>query len=94
MTSETLDCNGVGEGEGEVTAIGKAPEKTFSFLLIGRNWDTRPVVSFMRCDVTHFGGVSLSYFLPSITLYWPASVEPERPVQPLTVYTVYFSFAV
>lgn len=50
---------------------------------------------FPLCNgMGHIWGFLLSYFLPSITLYWPASVEPEWPVKALTVYMVYSSVSV
>lgn len=67
MTSETLVCvtlererereKGDEEAE-EAASIGSALEKPFSLLffsLKGKNWDAKPVVSFVRCGQRHLG---------------------------------------
>lgn len=86
------------QGEEEVAAIGKALEKTFFFFLsffVEREKLGRQNLLFPLCNVVgDIWGFFLSYFPASITLKWPASVGPECPVQPLTVYMVYTSVVV
>lgn len=64
MTSETLVCVTLErerereKGDEEAATIGSALEKPFSLLffsLKGKNWDAKPVVSFVRCGQRHLG---------------------------------------
>lgn len=64
MTSETLVCVTLErerereKGDEEAASIGSALEKPFSLLffsLKGKNWDAKPVVSFVRCGQRHLG---------------------------------------
>lgn len=46
------------ERDEEAATIGSALEKPFSLLffsLKGKNWDAKPVVSFVRCGQRHLG---------------------------------------
>lgn len=46
------------KGHEEAATIGSALEKPFSLLffsLKGKNWDAKPVVSFVRCGQRHLG---------------------------------------
>lgn len=76
----------------------KGPGEDFFFFLsffVEREKLGRQNLLFPLCNVVgDIWGFFLSYFPASITLKWPASVGPECPVQPLTVYMVYTSVVV
>lgn len=80
------------KGEEEAATIGSALEKPFFLLFFSlkrKNWDAKPVVSFVRCGQRHLGFL-LSYFSLSITRYWPVSVGSEWPVRPLCLHGILF----
>lgn len=73
------------KGDEEAATIGSALEKPFSLLffsLKGKNWDAKPVVSFVRCGQRHLGFFAV--------LFLAVSVWSEWPVRPLCLHVILF----